>query len=63
LVVGVGELIEQGVDTAKLVGLKGEGYKEHYITKEEVGYAQIATPKTKASPPSMYVMERVAANY
>jgi len=44
LVVGVGVLIEQGVDTAKLVGLKGGSYEEHYH--------QIATPKTKASPPS-----------
>jgi len=29
LVIGVGVLIEQGVDTAKFVGLKGEGYEEH----------------------------------
>jgi len=41
LVVGVGVLIEHGVDTAKLVGFRVGGYEEHY--------AQIATPKTKAS--------------
>jgi hypothetical protein len=29
LVVGVGVLIEQDVDTAKFVGLKGGGYEEH----------------------------------
>jgi hypothetical protein len=29
LVVGIGVLIEQGVDTPKLVGMKGGGYEEH----------------------------------
>jgi hypothetical protein len=47
LVVGVGVLIEKDVDTAKFVGLKG---LRRALTKERVGYAQIATPKTKASP-------------
>jgi hypothetical protein len=44
----MGVLIRQGVDTAKFMGLKG---LQRALTKEWVGYAQIATPKTQASPP------------
>jgi len=48
LVIGVDALVEQ----AKFMGLQGGGYEERYITKERAGHAQIATPKTEASPPS-----------
>ena len=53
LVVGVGALIEQGVDTAKfeIRGLEGRRLRRA-STKERVGYAQITTPKTESSPPS-----------
>jgi hypothetical protein len=49
LVVGVGVLIEQGVDS-EIGGLEGRRLRR--ALTQERSYAQIATPKTEASPPS-----------
>jgi hypothetical protein len=50
LVVGIGVLIEQGVDS-EIGGLEGRRLRRA-LTQERTSYAQIATPKTEASPPS-----------